>query len=231
MRIFLPAALAIAAVAAPADAGTRNFGITSFTKLRVEGPYKVSLATGVAPFARASGSGPALDRVAIDVRGDTLVIHNASGSWGGYPGQDPGPVEISVGTHDLTGAWLTGSGTMAIDGVRGLTFALSVQGSGGADLGAVDVDQLSVNIGGTAAVRLAGRAPRLTAIVRGVSSLDAAGLSVKDATLTSDGAAMVKANIGDSVTVGATGPATIELTGRPACTIRVSGSATVSGCR
>ncbi|MES2135915.1 MAG: DUF2807 domain-containing protein [Pseudomonadota bacterium] len=231
MRTFLIATLATVVLAAPADAATRNFSITSFTKVRVEGPYKVSVATGVAPFASASGAAAALDRVAIDVRGDTLVVHNAIGSWGGYRGQDPGPVEIKVGSHDLGSAWLVGSGTMAIDRVRGLTFNLSLQGSGAARIGAVDVDQLGVSLAGSSDVRLAGQALKLTATVRGISSLDAAALSVKDATIAAEGAATIKANVGNSATIGASGPATIELAGRPACTLHTSGSTTVSGCR
>ena len=65
MRTFLFTAVALVAIAAPAGAATRNFGITGFTKIRVDGPYKVSLATGVAPFARATGSGPALDAAGL----------------------------------------------------------------------------------------------------------------------------------------------------------------------
>src|SRR6478735_7895 len=99
MRTFF-FAVAILGLVAPADAATRNFGITSFTKIRVSGPYKVSVATGIAPFARATGSAAAIDRVAVEVRGDTLVVQS-NPSWGGYPGTDPGPVEVSVGTHEL----------------------------------------------------------------------------------------------------------------------------------
>src|SRR5437764_627351 len=115
MRTFLIAA-ALIAFAAPANGATRNFGITSFTRIRVDGPFKVSLATGVAPYARATGaSQAALDRIAVDVQGDTLVIHSNVSSWTAYPGQDAGPVEVSVGTHDLTNAWLNGAGSLTID--------------------------------------------------------------------------------------------------------------------
>jgi hypothetical protein len=229
MRIFLFIA-ALATVAAPAGAATRNFGITSFSKVRVDGPYKVRLATGVAPFATATGSPAALDRVAIDVQGDTLVIHNSLDSWGGYPGEDVGPVEISLGTHDLSGAWLNGSGTISIDKVKGLSFDLSVEGSAAGEIGQASVDQLNVSIVGTASARLAGQAAKMTAVIRGVSSLDAGALSAKDATLNADGAATIAANVSNSVSVGATGPATVRLTGSPSCTLRVSGSASVSGC-
>jgi hypothetical protein len=231
MRTFLLIAAALAAVASPVSAATRNFGITSFEKVRVDGPFRVTLATGVASFARATGSPAAIDRVAIEVRGNTLVVHNNLGSWGGYPGKDAGPVEITLGTHDLTAAWLNGSGTIAIDKVKGLSFDLAVQGSGAGEIGRVDVDQLNLSIVGTASARLAGQAMRLTAVVRGISMLDASALASKDATIGADGAATIAANVGNSVKVDATGPATIRLTGRPACTLRLTGSASVSGCR
>ena len=149
--------------------------------MRVDGPYKVKLTTGVAPFAVASGSASAIDRVSVEVEGRTLIVRQNRDSWGGYPGQAPGPVEIEVGTHDLSQAWLNGSGTLAIDRVRGLTFDLALQGSGSATIAEADVDQLKVGISGSGSVILAGKAPRLTALVRGTSTLDAAGLSTKDA--------------------------------------------------
>jgi len=230
MRIFSFAA-ALLILAAPGAAATRNFGITSFTKVRVDGPFSVQLATGIAPFARATGSPAALDRVAIDVRGDTLVVHNNLDSWGGYSGRDVGPVQITLGTHDLSAAWLNGSGSLVIDRAKGLKFDLSVQGSGVGEIGQMDVDQLTVSVVGTATARLGGEAARMTAVIRGISGLDASALKVKDATLGADGAATIAANVSNAVTVDANGPATVRLGGRPSCTLRVNGSASVSGCR
>ena len=230
MRILVIAA-AFVAIAGPAGAATRNFGITGFEKVRVDGPFLVKLSTGVAPFARATGAPAALDRVAVEVRGNTLVVHNNLDSWGGYPGKNVGPVTIELGTHDLSAAWLNGSGTIAIDRVKGLIFDLSVQGSGAGQIGQVAVDQLNVSVVGTASARLAGAAAKMTAVIRGISTLDAAALSTKDATLGADGAATISANVSNSVTIDATGPATVKLSGAPACTLRASGSASVSGCR
>ena len=232
MRSLLSAVIVAAtALASPAGAATRNFGITSFEKIRVDGPYKVVLSTGVAPFARASGSPAALDRLAIDVRGKTLVVHSSQASASGYPGANAGPVEIMLGTHDLSAASLNGSGTLAIDRIKGLAFDLSVHGSGVGTVGRVRVDQLKVNLGGTASATLAGEAAKLTAVVRGMSMLDAAGLKTKDATIGAEGAATIKADIRNAVKIDASGPATVTLAGKPACTARTTGSASVSGCR
>ena len=232
MRSHLLAFAAIlAAAAAPAEAATRNFGITGFSRIRVDGPYRVQLSTGVAPFAKASGSAAALDRVAVEVQGNTLIVHPNRSSWGGYPGDDVGPVEITLGTHELSAAWLNGSGALAIDRVQALLFELAVQGSGSIAVGNADVDQLKISIAGTASSSLAGRSGKMTAIVRGISTLDAAGLEIKDATIGAEGAATVKAGVSNTATIDASGPATITLGGGPACTVRASGSATVSGCR
>jgi len=231
MRTFLFAFCASLAFAPPAVAANRNFGITSFTKIRVEGPFKVSLATDVAPFARASGSSAAIDRVEVEVSGETLVVRSSASSWGGYPGTDPGPVEISLGTHDLTNAWLNGTGTLTIDRVRGLRFALSVQGSGRGVIAAVDTDQMGVSVIGSGSARLAGRAKKLTALVRGIASLDAADLGTTDAVIGAEGSSTIDANVTGTATVDTSGPATIRLTGRPSCTLKVAGSTSVTGCK
>jgi hypothetical protein len=231
MRTFLPACILLAATA-PADAATRNFGVSGFDRVRVEGPFKVRLATGVAPFATASGGSPAaLDSVTIDVQGRTLVVRSNRSSWSGYPGENKGPVEISIGTHDLNSAALNGSGSLAIDKAKGLSFDLSVQGAGAASIGAVAVDQLRVAISGTASATVAGTAPKVTLIVRGISALDASGLQSKDAVIGAQGSATVRANVSNSVKIDAQGPATIEIVGKPACTVKAAGSASVSGCR
>src|SRR5689334_24346804 len=128
MRTFLLAA-GIAVLAVPANAATRNFGINSFEKVRVDGPFKVTLTTGVAPYAKAIGSAAAIDRVAIDVRGNIIVVHNNVSAWGASGSKDDGPVEIQIGTHDLSSPWLNGSGSLSINKVKGLSFDLSIQGS------------------------------------------------------------------------------------------------------
>jgi len=216
--------------ASPAVAAERNFSVTSFERIRVDGPFKVTLTTGVAPFAKASGSSAALDRVSVDVQGSTLVVRPSASSWGGYPGQSVGPAEIIVGTHDLSQVWLNGAGTLQIDRVRGLSFGVDLQGAGSVAIGNADVDQLKVGISGTGSATLAGRAAKLTAIIRGVSSLDATNLQVKDASIGAEGPSQIKANVGGTLKVDARGTAAIDVAGGPSCTVTAQGSATVTGC-
>lgn len=228
MRILILAAVVIAS---PAAAAERNYSVTSFDRIRVEGGYRVRLATGVAPFATASGSPAALDGVAITVEGRTVVVRVSRSSWGGYPGGSRGPVEIMLGTHDLSAAWVNGSGSLAIDRVKGLAFDLAVQGAGAASIDRVDVDQFHLGLSGAASARMAGQAARLTAVVRGPSSFDGASLAVKDATIGAEGPAIVKLQVSNTAKVDAMGIASVTLTGDPACTVKTQGSAIVEGCK
>jgi hypothetical protein len=226
---FLVAAAAL--LTAPASAATRNFGINSFDRVRVDGPFKVRLVTGKAPFARASGGSAALDGLKVDVQGRTLIVRASSTTWAGASGTSNGPIEIDLGTHELTAAWVNGSGTLHIDKVKGLTFDLSVQGSGAGGIAQADIDQLRVSVGGTGTALVAGRSGKLKAVVRGVSTLDASKLGVKDAELAAEGPATVLASVSNAAKVDGSGVATIILTGNPACTARMAGSASLSGCR
>lgn len=210
----------------------RNLSVSGFDRVRVDGPYQVRLKTDVAPFARASGAGAAvLDSVSIKVEGRTLVVRPASSGWGGYPGERRGPVTIELGTHDLSAAWLNGAGSLAIDKVRGLTFELAVNGAGSARIDAVDVDQMKLAMSGAGSARLAGKAGRLTATVRGSSSLDGEALKVKDATIGAEGPSLITLTASETAKVNAMGLATVTLGGNPACTVKAQGSASVSGCR
>ena len=231
-----PPILALLVLASlPADAAPpvaqRNYSVTSFDRVRLDGPYEVQLKTNVAPYARASGSQAALDGVSLKVEGRTLIVRPASGGWGGYPGENRGPVTIEVGTHDLSTAWLNGAGSLIVDKVRGLGFDLAIQGSGSVRIDAVDIDQLKMSLSGAGSARLAGRAGAMTATVRGTSSLDAEDLSVKDAVIGAEGPAVVRATVTNAAKVDALGLAAVTLGGEPSCTVNAKGSASVTGCR
>jgi len=231
MRTLLAAVMTAAVVAVPASAAERRFTITGFDRIRVDGPFAVTLTTNVAPFARASGSANALDRVVIEVQGSTLVVRRDRTGWGGNPGDADSAVQIALGTHDLSSAWVNGSGSLSIDKVRGLKFDLSVAGAGLGEIASVNVDQLRIGLMGSGMGRASGKALKLSASVDGASKLEAAALTVKDATITSGGPASVDVTATDTAKVTARGAATISLRGRPACTNRLEGSAVVSGCK
>ena len=229
MRTLL-ALFFILVAASPLYAAQRNYTVTDFTKVRVEGPYAVTLATRTAPFARAVGSQRALDRVSLKVEGRTLVIKVDRWAWGAQADEQAGPVTIHVGTHDLEQAMLAGAGSLSIDRVRGLSFALTSFGSGAASIGDVAVDRLRIALEGSGSARVAGATKQFDASLSGPGMVDATGLTAKDATLSAMGPASLRAMVTNSAKINATGTATVTLDGGAACTNKVSGSAVVTGC-
>ena len=226
---LLAAALCIAA---PGAAAERNFGVSGFDRVRLDGDYRVTLTTGIAPFARASGDARAIDMLSLRVEGRTLVIRSdRSGSWGGYPGASSGPITIAVGTHELSAAYVNGAGSLSINRVEGLKFDASAMGAGALSIDDVAVDQFNLAQAGATSTRLAGKVGKITLIVRGTSLVDAEPLSAKDAVIGAEGPAIVKLTVSDTAKVSAAGVGTVALSGTPACTLSIRGSAAVTGCK
>ena len=232
-RLPIIALLALASlpVAAATPTAQRNYSVSGFDRIRIDGPYRVDLRTNVAPYARASGTAASLDDVSIKVEGRTLVVRSGAGGWGGYPGEGRGPVTIEVGTHDLQAAYINGAGALAVDRVKGLGFEMSIQGSGIASVDDVEVDQMKIGVSGAGTVRMAGRVGKLTGTIRGTSNFDADRLAVKDAVIGAEGTSTVRTQVTNSAKVDATGLASVTLTGDPACTVNAKGSASVVGCK
>ena len=63
----------------PAVAEERRIGLGSFERVRVEGPYRVTIATGASPGATVRGAG-GLDGVELRADGGTLVLRRAGGT-------------------------------------------------------------------------------------------------------------------------------------------------------
>lgn len=223
-KLLLPIALVCAAV--PAAAAERRFSVTDFDRVRVEGPFEVTLRTGLPSGAVAEGNGRALDRVDIEVQGRLLKIRSRS-SWGGYPGEQPGPVAIALTTRDLRGVSLQGNGSLAIDKVRGLMFELSLNGNGRIAIERLEADRADVGLLGTGAIRLAGAVKTFKASIQGTGDLDAANLRADDATIIAGTSGAIAVEAVRTAKVDALGAGDVTISGDPACTVSNRGNGRV----
>jgi hypothetical protein len=228
MTRTLPIALLALAAAVPAGAAERTYSITDFDRVQVDGPYRVTLATGRSSAARAEGSTEALDHVSIDVQGSTLRVRRNRSAWGAPPAGGTGPVTVTLTTRDLRNAAVVGSGSLDIDRAKGLRVDLSVSGSGRLNVGSVEADNLIVGLLGGGRITLTGRAKQLKATVQGSGDLAAAGLSADDAQIASDTAGNVAVGVARTAKVIATGAGDVEIIGSPTCNVQAKGSGRVS---
>lgn len=227
MRNLILAGLALAAWAAPATAATRGFTITSFDKIRVAGPFTVNVRTGAAPSARAEGTAQALDRVRIEVQGQTLVVSLDRHAWSGGSDANTGPVVINVTTPGLASATLTGAGNLSIDRAKAARFDLVTTGSGDVAIGALAADLLRVSITGSGEATLAGKVAQARLVVQGAGGIAGAKLTVADLDLSVTGSGDVSLSATRAAKVNSTGSGEITISGNAACQVRATGSGEV----
>ena len=233
LRIATALSLVGAALATtPSLAAERGYSVIGFDKIKVEGPFTVIVVTGRSGSARASGSSAALERIAVSVQSGTLVIKPYKSGWGGWPGEEPGPVTVRVTTPNLVSAALTGSGQLRINKVRGSRLGLFLAGSGQLNVDAVTIDRLTLVQSGSSQMTVSGTSLLADVSMSGSGSLRTDALSVGDLKLVarSSGSAVIAAR--RSAKVDASGSGSITVTGNPACSgTNVGAGSVVCGAR
>jgi Putative auto-transporter adhesin, head GIN domain len=219
--------LGLALAASPAFARERTVTVTSFDRIRIEGPYRVEITTDRGPSARISGSDDALERVTVANQGQTLVVKPKRNIWGGYDGADAGPVTIRLTTPTLRAVAVTGSGSVRVDKMRNATVGVALEGGGTLEVVAIDTDALDVGLAGAGQMTLGGRAAGGRFAVRGTANLVGDRLSVRDAKIVSEGAGNVAITVVRTADIKTSGAGNVTITGTPACTVDRRGSGTV----
>lgn len=216
--------LGLCAATAPAAAAERTYSVNDFDRVIIEGPYVVILAMGRSSSAVASGTREALDRVSVDVQGQTLRIRRNRQAWGGNPGADTGLVTITLATRTLRSARLIGAARLDLDGARGLRMEFSVEGSGRLRATGVATDNLSLGLLGSGVLDISGSAAMLRADVQGTGSVEAARLIARNANLTTTGSGTVALTVNGPATVAANGLGDVTIMGRATCTVTGPGA-------
>jgi hypothetical protein len=211
--------LVLLAFAAPAAAETRRVPVGDFDRLIVEGPYVVHLITGRPSGASAQGTRDALDRVTIDVQGQTLRIRRNRSAWGGAPGADVGTVTVELVTRSLRSARLIGPARLDLEGARGLNVELSVEGSGTIRAAGIDADHLSLALLGSGRLEVAGVARMLNGNFQGTGDIVAADLRAGQATIATTTSGAVAITVNGPATVTANGLGNVRILGRPVCAV------------
>lgn len=213
-------ALALLGLPGIAHAADRTFLVGSFTRIRVDGPFAVTVATGKSPGAQATGSANALDGLTVRVDGDTAVVTMGAGNWASDSGRMIVPPRVTLTTPTLNAAIINAGATLSIDAMKGQKVSLSVNGSGALNVGDVTADQLDARIVGTGQMTLAGTAQRAQVVVSGAGSVDATGLMVNDLTARSDGPGRLDLAARYTANITTTGLGPVTVAGSPSCTVR-----------
>ncbi|GGE92602.1 GIN domain-containing protein [Sphingomonas prati] len=215
-----------AALPTPAPAATRGYTITSFDRIRVEGPFAVTLTTGAGSSARAEGpDGRMLSGVRLDMMGRTLVIRRDRDA---IQGGTLRGIRIALTTPAILGATVVGAGSLTVATSRGARFDAGVSGAGSLAVTGLDTDLLNVTITGAGNTKFAGRTRALRAVVQGAGVIDAPDLATQDATIVSAGSGTITVAAARTAKVNATGAGAVTILGTPACTVASEGTVDVT---
>jgi opacity protein-like surface antigen len=227
MTRILLACLALCALAASAAAADRVVPVSDFDRVIVEGPFRVRLVVGSASRAVASGTRDGLDRVSVEVRGQTMRIRPSRGIWSARPGADPGPVTIALATRMLRSARTIGPARLEVEGAAGLNVEFVVEGGGTIRATGVAAENLVLGLTGSGALDIAGTARSLRGQFQGTGNVEATRLAAQDATITANTLGSVALTVNGPAAVTAYGLGDVTIAGRPACTLSGPGAGQV----
>ncbi len=219
-------ALLLAACSGMAGAATHSWQVTDFRTIRVEGPFDVRVHVGQPAGVHATGPQSALDRLVVEQHGDTLVIHpDRTAGWDFHVSTEK--MVVDVGTRALDGATLGGSGSVAIDRMRGDAVDLRLSGSGDLSVADLQAAQTSIALTGSGDLTVAGRTRSATALVTGSGDLHGATLATGDATVTLAGSGNLALGASGTAAVKLAGSGDVSIVGPARCTVSRNGSGDV----
>ncbi|MFG6467371.1 head GIN domain-containing protein [Roseateles sp. BYS87W] len=194
--------------------------LSTFTKLRIDGPLDVKLAQGSSDQATVVADDNVEPLVDTVVEGDALVVRLKRDA--GFVTRSAPQVRVSA--RSLQSVAIQGSGDLTVDSFKGDALALSVVGSGDVRLGLLEVKDFSVSISGSGDVHVAGRADQQTWQLSGSGDVDARALSGRAAKVSLHGSGDVALGVTEQLDAQLSGSGDLSYAGRPQLRQSVSGS-------
>ncbi|MCB2210465.1 DUF2807 domain-containing protein [bacterium] len=198
----------------------------TFTSLRFKSFGKVFLAQGDACDLKIEGSEEQLERVKVDVEGDTLVIRftTEGADWIGSSWmKGEGAVRYYVTAPEIEGIDLAGAGDLRADTLKGERLTLKHGGAGKLELVEIDYQSLDASLSGLGEIRVAGVVQSQKVDLSGAGSYEAVNLQSQDAEVVLSGAGAAQVWAEATLNAILTGAGSIKYKGNPTLTQSKSG--------
>jgi Putative auto-transporter adhesin, head GIN domain len=225
MPLRLIAALFALAFVAPAYGAERTFLIGGFEELIVEGEIQVTLDTGKAASAKATGDKRDLSALKIDRQGKIARIRLEGPQIARKSGE---PLRVALTGRDIRKLVLRGNGSISATDLVIADMRVEMQGSGQIDIANLKTDQLSVVLFGNGKLSIAnGAVTTGKIIIDGSANIDAVGLKVNELKLIQSGPADVRFTVERIADITNSGTGSIVIDGSATCLIRRAGGANI----
>lgn len=223
------AALSLLIVGAAQAPDQRSYMVSSFDRLRVDGPYTVEVVRGTAPGAVAAGDAKALDQLSIRLEGSTLVVGSGTRGWELRSSQRLVSPKITVTALALRTVLVNGGGNVSVQEMRGDRVDLGLNGSGTIQVADLRADTLTATLTGTGVMTIAGEARAARVHANGAGSVEAGGFTAGDATIISETAGTMHLRARFLAQVFGYGSGSIQVEGPADCSVAGGAPVTCGG--
>ncbi|HEX7854264.1 MAG TPA: DUF2807 domain-containing protein [Sphingobium sp.] len=232
VAVFLCAGLFVGPGVQSAAAGPvarQTYTLSEFDTVRLEAPLEVVIATGKGVSAYGTGDRDTLDQLDLQINSRTLVIRlRNSMMLGGSGGKVRLPTRITLTTGELHRITVQGAGNLTADALKGPHVTASLNGSGRLVVAHVDTDRIDTVLIGSGTVTLAGKTLDLMATVSGSGRLDASALDAQRVRAETEGSIEARLSAREEAIATSNGSGELVITGKTKCTVRKTGSASVT---
>lgn len=216
-----------AALATPAQADTRRYGLTSFERIEVFGDMVVEVTPSSRIAAVAEASRANLETLSIEVNDRTLVIRQAAAGPYGPRTSTGGPIIIRLTAQNLEQVMLRGSGQIRVTGLRGDNVRVDLDGAGRIDASVPAGTVVTARSIGAGEIVLTGATRTLSVIVNGAGSVDASAMLSRDLTVRANGTGASRFAAASTATIFSGGSANVAVVGHARCSVTNIGAGTV----
>ena len=213
MRMLLLLSLTLAGPVAGAE---RRVALTSYDRVRIDGPVTVRVVTRGPPGARLTGTPTALAAVEVRLAGGTAIVRRT----GTLPAGVAAPtLELSLGT--LRAASVSGGGTLDLTGpLDAARLDLTITGQGAITARQIASEALTATLIGEGRFALAGRAGSVRIMANGGGEVAARDLVADAAVVRSEGLTAIALTARYTANAATTGSGVVTILGRPECRYR-----------
>ena len=205
----------------------RDYQVGEFNRIELGGAYDMTVHTGPEVSVHARGGQNVLDKLEVEVKGDTLVVRPKKEGWS-WGRHSNGKVELTVTLPALRAASLAGAGGIRIDQVSGDSFEGSISGAGDLRIEKVDVGSLKFDVAGAGSIYASGKSRTADYGITGAGDVVAKGLTSETASISITGAGGVTANATKTANVSIVGAGDVNLAGGAKCSVSKVGSGDVN---
>jgi hypothetical protein len=210
----------------PAYAAERSYLVGSFEEVIVEGDIQVTLETGKAPSAKATGDKGRLAVLKID-RQDKVVRIRMQGLTANRKSGEP--VKVALTGRNIRKLVLHGNGMISASVLDVPNVRIEIRGSGEIKVAQMKSERLVALLIGSGKLDLGeGQVTNGEVVIDGAPVITASGVEMDKLRLQQNGPASSQFRVKTTAEITNSGAGTITIDGKGTCLIRQAGSAVIN---